>query len=252
MGQKVHPYGVRLGYTKNWKSKWFAKKDYKRMLLEDLKMRKVLKPLLKSSAVASVDIERSSGKIRLKIYSARPGVIIGRKGAEIDKLKDALEDITQEQVHVDIKEIKNPQIHAQLIAENVANQLERRVAFRRAMKKSITACMTKGADGMKIQVSGRLGGAEIARTEGYKEGKVPLSTFRANVDYGFTEANTTYGLIGIKVWVYSSENLFEMEDTMTLEKGAVKEESEPKKTPRRPAKKAVKKEAEATEAAKKE
>jgi len=206
MGQKVHPYSLRLGIIRTWKSQWFAdKKNYADFLLEDLKIRKYIKKTLAQAAVADIGIERASNRLRIRIYSARPGVIIGRRGAEIDKLKEELQGITQREIFIDISEIKNPNTSAQLVAENIAFQIEKRIPFRRAMKKAIQAAINGGAGGIKVQCSGRLGGAEIARREGYKEGKVPLHTLRADIDYGFTEAFTTYGLIGIKVWIYKGE-----------------------------------------------
>lgn len=214
MGQKVHPYGIRLGFTKEWRAKWYSKREYKELLYEDLIIRKKVKEMLKHSGVSHMDIERSAGRIRLKIYSARPGIVIGRKGQEIDKLRSVLQKISNKEIFIDIKEVKNPLINAQLVAENVAQQLEKRVSYRKAMKKAISSCLAKGGAGIKIHCAGRLGGAEIARSEGYKEGKVPLSTFRANVDYGFTEACTTYGVIGVKVWIYIDNNaLLEPETT---------------------------------------
>lgn len=209
MGQKVHPLSLRLGYIKSWGSKWFAGKDYPRLLYEDIKIRKFIKERLSFAGVSKVEIERASNKVRVSIYTARPGVIIGRRGQEIDSLKDDLQELTEKDIYIDIKEVKLPQLDAQLIAENIALQLERRVSFRRAMKKAIAASMEKGALGIKIVCSGRLGGAEIARTEGYKEGKVPLQTFRSDIDYGFCEAHTAYGLIGVKVWVYKGDILKE-------------------------------------------
>lgn len=206
MGQKVHPYGLRLGIVKGWKSQWFAdKKTYTDFLHEDFKIRKYIKKALAQAAVADITIERAANRLRIKIHSARPGVIIGRRGAEIDKLKEELQGITQKEIFIDIAEIKNPNISAQLVAENIAFQIEKRIPFRRAMKKAVQTAMQSGAGGIKIACSGRLGGAEIARREGYKEGKVPLHTLRADIDYGFTEALTTYGLIGVKVWIYKGE-----------------------------------------------
>ena len=206
MGQKVHPYGFRVGYIKPWKSRWFAeKKTFPTMLLEDLKIRKYVKAKLSTASVSTVEIERASDRMRVFIFSARPGVIIGRKGAEIDKLRDELQTMTGKQVYIDIKEIKNPALDAQLAAENIAYQLEKRIAFRRAMKRAVQMAMSQGAGGIKIRASGRLGGAEIARSESYKKGKVPLQTIRADIDYGFTEAFTTYGTIGVKVWIYKGD-----------------------------------------------
>ncbi len=207
LGQKVHPYGIRLGYVKPWKSRWFGGKDYGDYLLEDLKIRKFLKKHMKYSGVSNIEIERSAKRIRIKIFTARPGIVIGRRGSEIDKLRNEIEKLTSSEILIDIKEVKLPQTNAQLIAETVAQQLEKRVSFRRAMKKAVSTAMSKGAEGIKIRCKGRLGGAEIARMEGYKEGKIPLGTFRADVEYGFTEANTTHGKIGVKTWVYKGDVL---------------------------------------------
>ena len=207
MGQKVHPYGIRLGYVKPWKARWFSVKEYTDFLFEDLKIRKFLKMHMKYSGVSNIEIERSAKRIRIKIYTARPGIVIGRRGSEIDRLRSEVEKLTNSEVFIDIKEVKLPQSNAQLIAETVAQQLEKRVSFRRAMKKAVSTAMAKGAEGIKIRCKGRLGGSEIARTEGYKEGKIPLGTFRADVDYGFTEANTTVGKIGIKTWIYKGDVL---------------------------------------------
>jgi len=205
LGQKVHPYGIRLGYTKPWKSRWFSKKDYCDFLHEDLNIRKFLEKKLANAGISRIEIERSSKKLRVIVYTARPGIVIGRRGAEIDKVRKALDKFTTSDIVLDIKEVKQPQLDGQLVAQSVAQQIERRVAFRRAMKKAVSLTMSKGAEGIKIQCKGRLGGAEIARTEGYKEGKIPLSTFRADIDYGFIEANTTYGIIGVKVWIYRGD-----------------------------------------------
>ena len=213
MGQKVHPYGLRLGYIKPWKARWFGqKKTVSDYLHEDLKIRKFLKTKLGFAGISNVEIERSSGRVRVRIFTARPGVIIGRRGQEIDKVKDELGKLTQGELFVDIKEVKSPQTDAQLVAENVAMQLEKRVGFRRAMKKAVQMAMQKGALGIKILCKGRLGGAEIAREEKYREGKVPLSTFRADVDYGFAESHTTYGSIGCKVWIYKGDILVKKEE----------------------------------------
>ncbi len=206
MGQKVHPLSFRLGYIKDWGSRWFAKrKEFPQNLLEDLKIRKFIKKNFSSANVSKVDIERATKRVRVIVFSGRPGVIIGRRGADIDRLRDELQNMTNKEVFVDIKEVQNPNIDAQLVAENVAFQLEKRVAFRRAMKKAVSQSMGSGAGGIKIMCSGRLGGAEIARTEKYKEGKVPLHTLRANIDYGFAEALTTYGVIGVKCWIYTGD-----------------------------------------------
>ena len=211
MGQKAHPYGLRLGYIKPWKARWFAGKNFSTNLHEDLKIRKFLKKKLGFAGISNIEIERSSGRVRVRIFTARPGVIIGRRGQEIDKVKEDLAALTQSELFVDIKEVKSPQTDAQLVAENVTLQLEKRIGFRRAMKKAVQMAMTKGALGIKILAKGRLGGAEIARDEKYREGKVPLSTFRADIDYGFAEAFTTYGTIGVKVWIYKGDILVKKE-----------------------------------------
>jgi len=211
LGQKVHPYGLRLGYIKPWKARWFAKRDAGTILMEDLKIRKYLKKKLAIAGISSIEIDRSSNRLRLRIFAAKPGVIIGRRGQEIDKIKEDLAALTKNEVFLDIKEVKMPQIDAQLVAENIVLQLEKRIGFRRAMKKSIQLAMQKGALGIKVQCKGRLGGAEIAREEKYHEGKVPLSTFRADIDFGFAEAFTTYGTIGCKTWIYKGDVLVKKE-----------------------------------------
>ena len=211
MGQKVHPYGLRLGYIKPWKARWFAKRDAGTILMEDLKIRAYLKKKLAIAGISSIEIDRSSNRVRIRIFAAKPGVIIGRRGQEIDKIKEDLAALTKNEVFLDIKEVKMPQIDAQLVAENIVLQLEKRIGFRRAMKKSIQLAMQKGALGIKVQCKGRLGGAEIAREEKYHEGKVPLSTFRADIDYGFAEAFTTYGTIGCKTWIYKGDVLVKKE-----------------------------------------
>ncbi len=203
MGQKVHPFGFRIIFAKNWHSKWYSKRDYAMLLHEDLKLRKELKTQLHAlnAMVSKIDIERAADKVTVRIFTARPGIVIGRKGSEIDKLREDLQKKLKRPVAVDIQEIKKPEIDAQLVAEGVAQQLERRIAFRRAMRKAEEAAIRFGAKGFKIKVSGRLNGAEIARTEDYLSGQMPLQTIKANVDYGFAEAKTTYGIIGVKVWV---------------------------------------------------
>lgn len=217
MGQKVNPVGLRLGINRTWDSRWFAKKaDYGQLLHEDIKIRKQLKKRLYQAGVSRIIIERPHKKCRITIYAARPGVIIGKKGADIDKLRKDVSAITQGEVHLNIVEIRKPETDAQLVAENIAQQLERRVAFRRAMKRSLQSAMRLGAKGMRIEVAGRLGGAEIARTESYHEGRVPRHTLRADIDYGVTEASTTYGIIGVKVWVFKGEVL--EHDPMALDK----------------------------------
>ncbi|HEV2616525.1 MAG: 30S ribosomal protein S3 [Candidatus Acidiferrales bacterium] len=206
MGQKTHPYGFRLGYNKTWKSRWFAKKDYADLLHEDVQLRKELKEKLKSAGVNSIDIERAANKLVVRIYTARPGIIIGRKGAEIDKLKAEVQKRTKREVHIDIQEVHRPELDAQLVAESIALQLEKRVAFRRAMRKAVDSALRFGCKGIKVRVGGRLNGAEIARKEWYLQGRLPLQTLRADIDFGFAEARTTYGVIGVKCWVYQGEN----------------------------------------------
>ncbi len=207
MGQKTHPIGYRIGYNYTWSSRWYADKDYARLLHQDIKIRKMVKAKLYHAGVAKVEIERSGDQTRVIIHTARPGIIIGRKGAEVDKLKAALEKEYSGQAYITVKEIKKPELDAQLVSENVATQLEKRVAFRRAMKRSVQSALRLGVQGIKIMVAGRLGGAEIARTEWYREGRVPLHTLRAEVDYGFAEAHTTMGQIGVKTWIYKGELL---------------------------------------------
>jgi len=210
MGQKVHPYGFRVGYIYDWKSRWYANKyDFPKLLIEDIKLKKHIKKTLASAAVSKVEVERASEKIRILIFTARPGIIIGRRGAEIEKLKEELRTITGKEVLIDIKEIKSPNTDAQLVAENIALQLEKRIAHRRAMKKAVQNSLDSGAQGVKIICSGRLGGSEIARTESYRIGKIPAQTLRADVDYGFTEALTKYGLIGVKVWIYKGDRVLD-------------------------------------------
>ncbi len=206
MGHKSHPYGLRVGFIYTWKSRWFAKrKDFPSLLFEDIKIKEHVKKSFQTAAIARVDIERASERVRVIIHSARPGIIIGRKGADIDRLREDLNKITNKEIFIDIKEIKNPYAEAQLVSESIAFQLEKRIAFRRAMKKALQQAMESGAGGIKLQCAGRLGGAEIARTETYRRGSLPLQTFRADVDYGFSEAHTTYGCIGVKVWIYKGD-----------------------------------------------
>jgi small subunit ribosomal protein S3 len=207
LGQKVNPIGMRLGIFKTWESRWYAGKSYAGYILEDFNIRKFLKKKLFHAGVSRIEIERSAKRIRLRIFTARPGIVIGKKGSEIEQLKKELEKTVSQEVFIDIQEVRKPEIEAQLVAENVAMQITRRVAFRRAMKRSVTSAMRFGAQGVKIICSGRLGGAEMARTEWYKEGRVPLHTLRADIDYGFTEAHTTYGLIGVKVFIFKGEIL---------------------------------------------
>jgi small subunit ribosomal protein S3 len=209
VGHKVNPISMRLGYIKNFRSRWFSKrKDFADFLVEDLDIRKYVKKNFSAAGIALIEIERASNKAKVIIHTARPGIIIGRKGADIDRLRDDLQDKTKKEIYIEIKEVKNASVDAQLVAENIAFQLEKRIAFRRALKKAVQQAMTSGALGIKVKCAGRLGGAEMSRTEGYKEGKVPLQTFRADIDYGFAEAMTTYGLIGVKAWVYKGDVLF--------------------------------------------
>ena len=207
MGQKINPIGFRLGITKTWDSKWYAEADYAKLLHEDLAIRKFLKKRLYSSGVSKIEIERAANKTKINIFTARPGLIIGKKGTEVETIKKELAQITSKEIFITITEVRKPELDAQLVAENVALQLERRIAFRRAMKKSVTSTLKFGAKGIRITCSGRLGGAEIARTEWYREGRVPLHTLRADIDYGFAEAKTTYGIIGIKVLIFKGEIL---------------------------------------------
>src|SRR5713226_5014746 len=207
MGQKVHPYGFRLGYTKPWKSLWFVERGFDKLLLEDFKLKNELKEKLKSAGVSSLEIERPGNKLRIIIRTARPGIIIGRKGAEIDKLKQDVQKRTKREVHIDILEVHRPELDAQLVAESIALQLEKRVAFRRAMRKAVDSALRFGCKGIKVRVAGRLNGAEIARKEWYLQGRLPLQTLRADIDFGFAQAYTTYGVIGVKCWVYQGENV---------------------------------------------
>jgi small subunit ribosomal protein S3 len=207
MGQKVHPYGFRLGVTKTWRSRWFAKQDYAKLLREDLELKDALRSRLKAAGISSIEVDRPGNKLRITIHTSRPGIIIGRKGAEIEKLKGDLAKKTKREVFIDIQEVHKPELDAQLVSESIALQLEKRVAFRRAMRKAVDSALRFGCKGIKVRVSGRLNGAEIARTEWYLQGRLPLHTLRADIDYGFTEAHTTYGVIGIKCWVYKGEIL---------------------------------------------
>lgn len=207
MGQKTYPVGIRLGITRTWDSRWFAKKDFANFLVEDVNIRKYVKRRLYHAGVSKVEIERMGQKVRVAIFTARPGIVIGKKGAEAEKLRKEIEAYTGKEVAVDIKEVRKPEIDAQLVSENIAMQLEKRVAFRRAMKKAVASAQRFGALGIKVMCAGRLAGAEIARSEWYREGRVPLHTFRADIDYGFGEARTTFGIIGVKVWIYNGDIL---------------------------------------------
>jgi small subunit ribosomal protein S3 len=205
MGQKVNPIGFRLGITRTWDSRWYAKQGYAKLVHEDIKLRRHLKERLYSAGIARIEIERAANKVKINVHTARPGIVIGKKGAGVETLKSDIQRLSGNEVLLNIIEVKKPEANATLIAENVASQLEKRVAFRRAMKKCMTAAFKQGVKGIKIRVSGRLGGAEIARTEWYSEDSVPLHTLRANIDYGTAEAHTTYGIIGVKTWVYNGE-----------------------------------------------
>jgi len=211
MGQKVHPIGFRLGYTKNWLSRWFSKKDYPAFVLQDDQLRKYVKKKLYHAGLAKIEIERAGGKVRLVLHTARPGIVIGRKGAEIEKLRDDLKKEFGCDITIEVNEIRRPEVEAQLVAESIATQLERRVAFRRAMKRTVSIARKFGAEGIKIAAAGRLAGAEIARSEWYRDGRVPLQTLRADIDYGYAIAKTTYGVIGVKVWIFKGEILDEVE-----------------------------------------
>lgn len=209
MGQKVHPIGFRLGITKTWRSKWYADKGYAQLLHEDLAIRRHIKEKLYHAGISSIEIERvaasKAGRVKVNIWTARPGIIIGKKGAEVEALRKELEEMTGKEVAINIREVRRPEVDAQLVAENIAFQLERRVGFRRAMKRSVAAAMKLGAQGIKVACAGRLGGADMARREWYREGRVPLQTLRADIDYGFAEARTKYGVIGVKVWIYKGD-----------------------------------------------
>jgi small subunit ribosomal protein S3 len=205
MGQKTHPHGFRLGIVKDWKSRWYAERNFPELLMEDETIRKYLHRRLAHAALAQVEIERKPSKIVITVHTARPGVVIGKRGAEVDKLRDELAVLTNSEISVNVEEIKRPEVDARLVAENVAHQLRQRISFRRAMKRAVQSAMRSGAQGIKIQCAGRLGGAEIARTEGYNEGRVPLHTLRADIDYAQIHAFTTYGAIGVKCWIFKGE-----------------------------------------------
>ncbi len=209
MGQKVHPFSFRIGFVKDWSSRWFVKKkEFSKFLEEDLKIRDYIAKNLQAAGIAKVEIERAAEKVKIIIFTSRPGIVIGRRGADIDRLRDEIQEITGRENYIDIREIKELNKEALLIAKNVAFQLQKRISYRRAMKRAVTQAMTAGVEGVKIKCAGRLGGAEMKRRETYKEGKVPLHTLRADIDYGFTEARTTYGTIGVKVWLYKGEKKF--------------------------------------------
>jgi small subunit ribosomal protein S3 len=226
VGQKVHPFGFRLGFNKTWRSRWYSDRDYAKLLHEDLALRANLKKRFAHAGVSKIETERAANKLKIDIYTSRPGIIIGRKGTEVDKLKQEIQKRTSREVFINIQEIQKPELDAQLISESVALQLEKRVAFRRAMRKAVESALRFGARGIKVRVSGRLNGAEIARSEWYLHGQLPLQTLRADVDYGFAEASTTYGQIGIKVWLYKGERLVPLRG---------REEEYRERGPRRPA-----------------
>jgi len=205
LGQKVHPKGFRLGVIKDWDSRWYAEKDYAKLLHEDIRIRAYIKERLFNAGVSSIIIERTAKRARINIHAARPGIIIGKKGAEVEALRREIQKMTEKDIFINIVEVRKPEIEAQLVAENIAGQIERRVAFRRALKRSVSSALRFGAQGIKVMVAGRLNGAEMSRREWYREGRVPLQTLRADIDYGFAEAKTTYGIIGVKVWVFKGE-----------------------------------------------
>lgn len=223
MGQKVHPKGFRLGIIRTWDSNWYADKGYTELLHEDYRVRKLVKERFYTAGISKVEIQRTGNRVRVTIHTAKPGIVIGRGGSEVEKLKVELSVMTAKNININIQEIKRPELDAQIVAENVAQQLEKRISFRRAMKQTVQRTMRVGALGMKIAISGRLGGAEIARTEWYAEGKVPLHTLRADIDYGFAEANTTYGKIGIKVWINRGEVIPEAKQRPKQKQKAVEE-----------------------------
>ena len=226
MGQKVHPNGLRVGIIKDWNSRWFAeKKDFGDLLVEDNKIRKLVKKEVFLSGVSKIEIERASNRIKVTVFTAKPGMVIGKSGAGVESLKEKIEKMTDKKTIVNVEEIKNRDVNAQIVAEDIAAQLERRVSFRRAMKQAMGRTMRAGALGIKTAVSGRLGGADMARTEGYKEGNVPLQTLRANIDYGFAEADTTYGKLGIKVWIYKGEVLPGMKEAKLPERKVQKRDN---------------------------
>ncbi len=210
MGQKVHPYGFRLGFNRTWRSRWFARKDYGSLLHEDLHLKAMLKKKFGHAGISRIEVERAANKLTIIIFTSRPGIIVGKKGTEIEKLKKDLQTLTGRDINLKIQEVNKPELDAQLVSEGIAQQLEKRIAFRRAMRRAVDSGLRFGAKGIKVRVSGRLNGAEIARTEWYLHGQLPLHTLRADIDYGFAEANTTYGVIGVKVWIYKGE-VFEMQ-----------------------------------------
>jgi len=228
LGQKVHPYGLRLGIINDWKSRWFAGKDYPELVQEDIKIRELLSKQLKNAAVSKIEIERKAKETTVDIYTARPGIVIGRKGTEVDKLRDKLQEICGHEIQINIKEVPVPELDATLVAQDIASQISARVSFRRAMKKAVSDTMRLGAHGIKVQCSGRLAGAEMARSEWYREGRVPLQTLRADIDYGFKEAETTFGRIGVKVWIYKGEKTGKREPEEQVSQAPVGKPSRPR------------------------
>jgi small subunit ribosomal protein S3 len=226
VGQKVHPKGLRVGIIRDWESNWYADKNYAGLLHEDIKIRNFVKEKLYQAGISAVEIERAANRVKVSIHTAKPGIVIGRGGTEVEELRKTLEQMTGKKINVNIVEVKRPELNAQLVGEGIAVQLEKRIGFRRAMKQAVTRTMRAGAEGVKISCSGRLGGAEIARTEWYSEGKVPLHTLRADIEYGFAEANTTYGKIGVKVWIYKGEILPEAKDRKEANVNADSKKSE--------------------------
>ncbi|MCL6471730.1 MAG: 30S ribosomal protein S3 [Firmicutes bacterium] len=233
MGQKVHPRGLRVGIIENWRSRWFVSKGFDKVLGEDIKIRNILERKLARAAISKIEIERAGDRVKVDIFTARPGIVIGKRGAEVEILRGELEKMTGKQVQINIEEVKRPELDATLVAQSIAEQLEARVGFRRAMKKAVTQAMKSGAQGIKVQCAGRLGGAEMARTEWYREGRVPLHTLRANIDYGFAEALTTFGRIGVKVWIYKGDVL--PGQYVTEQAAAPKPRSERPKKPKKAA-----------------
>src|SRR3982074_561091 len=229
MGQKVHPYGFRLGFNKPWRSRWFAQQGYAKLLQEDLELKDALRERLKSAGVSSIEVDRPGNKLRVTIRTSRPGIIIGRKGAEIEKLKQDMAKKTKREVFIDIQEVHKPELDAQLVSESIALQLEKRVAFRRAMRKAVDSALRFGCKGIKVRVSGRLNGAEIARSEWYLQGQLPLHTLRADLDYGFAQAYTTYGVIGVKCWTYKGEII----EGVNRGRASLRNDPEPRKSPPR-------------------
>lgn len=216
MGQKVNPVGLRIGINKEWQSKWFADKQYQEYLQEDLKIRSYIKQKLKDAGIPRIEIERKSRLVIITIYAARPGMVIGHRGRGVEQLKNELEEMTGREIHITVREVENPELEAQLVAENIAQQIERRISWRRAMRQAVLRSMSAGAQGIKVIVSGRLGGAELARDESLMEGKVPLHTLRADIDYGFSEAKTKYGMIGVHVWIYRGDVIEKAEERLVL------------------------------------